>query len=151
RADLTKQAESFRRQLARRDLGFRAQAKQLYQQLLKPAQMQLQGKTNLIIIPDDKLWELPFQGLIAGDGRFVIEPSAISYVPSLTVLREMKAQREKRRIDTTGFTLLALGNPAIGQDTTGHAALTLRHSKRGPLPTAEQEVKALGELYGASH
>jgi CHAT domain-containing protein len=151
RADLTKQIESFRGQLARRDLGVRAPAGRLYQLLLKPAEAQLQGKTNLIIVPDDKLWELPFQGLITGDDRYVIETSAVSYSPSLTVLREMKAQRNKHWVNEAGLTLLALGNPAIGQDTRERAALSLRGAQLVPLPEAEQEVKALGPLYGAAH
>jgi tetratricopeptide (TPR) repeat protein/CHAT domain-containing protein len=151
RADLTKQIESFRGQLAGRDLGFRAPARRLYQSLLKPAEAQLQGKTNLIIVPDEKLWELPFQGLIAGGDRYVIETSAVSYAPSLTVLREMKAQRNKHGVNEAGLTLLALGNPAIGQETLEHEPLALRGAKFGPLPTAEQEVKALGQLYGAAH
>jgi CHAT domain-containing protein/tetratricopeptide (TPR) repeat protein len=151
RADLTKQIDSFRGQLARRDLGFRAPARRLYQSLLKPAEAQLQGKTNLIIVPDDKLWELPFQGLIAGDDRYVIETGAVSYAPSLTVLREMKAQRNKHGVNEASLTLLALGNPAIGQDTLERATLSLRGAKLDPLPTAEQEVKSLGQLYGAAH
>ena len=53
-------------QLAGRDLGFRASAHKLYELLLKPAQAQLRGKTNLVIAPDDKLWELPFQALLSG-------------------------------------------------------------------------------------
>ncbi|WP_410967173.1 CHAT domain-containing protein, partial [Salmonella sp. SAL4436] len=60
RDELIKQTENFRRRLAGRDLGFRASAKGLYQLLLKPAEAQLRGKTNLIIAPDDKLWDLPF-------------------------------------------------------------------------------------------
>jgi CHAT domain-containing protein len=81
----------------------------------------------------------------------VIENSAVSYAPSLTVLREMKAQRNKHRVNEAGHTILALGNPAIGQGTAEHAALSLRGAKLDPLPTAEQEVKALGQLYGAAH
>jgi CHAT domain-containing protein len=151
RADLTKQIESFRGQLAGRDLGFRAPARRLYQSLLKPAEAQLQGKTNLIIVPDDNLWELPFQGLIAGGDRYVIETSAVSYAPSLTVLREMKAQRNKHGVNEASLTLLALGNPAIGQGAAERATLSLRGAKLDPLPTAEQEVKALGQVYGAAH
>jgi CHAT domain-containing protein len=96
-SSLAKQTESFRRQLARRDLGFRDPARQLYRLLLRPAHAQIQGKTNLIIAPDDKLWESPFQALVAEGGRYLIETSAISYAHSLTVLREMRAQQNKRR------------------------------------------------------
>jgi CHAT domain-containing protein len=150
RAELTKQIESFRGQLAGRDLGFRASAHKLYDLLLKPAQALLRGKTSLVIAPDDKLWELPFQALLAGDGRYVIERSAVSYVPSLTVLREMKAQRNRRQAEKAGPALLALGNPAIGKETIEAAALALRDEKLDPLPEAENEVKALGRLYGNS-
>src|SRR5262249_36596943 len=50
-----------------------------------------------------------------------------------------------------GLALLALGNPAIGQETIERATLALRDDKLGPLPIAEQEVKALRQLYGAAH
>jgi CHAT domain-containing protein/Tfp pilus assembly protein PilF len=149
RAELAKRAESFRDQLARRDLGFRATARQLYDLLLKPAQALLRGKTSLVIAPDDKLWELPFQALLADGDRYVIESSAVSYAPSLTVLREMKAERARHQADPAAFTLLALGNPAIGQETIDRATLTLRGGKLDPLTEAEQEVKALGQLYSA--
>jgi CHAT domain-containing protein/tetratricopeptide (TPR) repeat protein len=150
-AELAKRAESFRDQLARRDLGYRATARQLYDLLLKPAQALLCGKTSLVIAPDDKLWELPFQALLADGDRYVIESSAVSYAPSLTVLREMKAERARRLTDPAAFTLLAVGNPAVGQETIGRATLTMRGGKLDPLPEAEQEVKALGQLYSAEH
>jgi CHAT domain-containing protein/Tfp pilus assembly protein PilF len=152
--ELAKQTESFRAQLAGRDLGFRASARKLYALLLKPAQGLLSGKSSLVIAPDDKLWELPFHALLAEDNRYVIETSAVSYAPSLTVLREMMAKRGKhqpgRRVDPTAYDLLALGNPAIGKETIERAALTLRDEKLDPLPEAEKEVKALGQLYGGA-
>jgi CHAT domain-containing protein/tetratricopeptide (TPR) repeat protein len=148
RAELAKQTESFRGQLAGRDLGYRPSAHRLYDLLLKPAQALLRGKASLVIVPDDKLWELPFQALLAGDGRFVIETRAVSYAPSLTVLREMKAKRNRREAEAAGSGLLALGNPAIGQGTIERAALALRDEKLTPLPEAEKEVKALRQLYG---
>src|SRR5262245_52968769 len=115
RSELAKQTESFRAQLADRNLGFRASAHKLYDLLLKPAQGLLSGKSSLVIAPDDKLWELPFQALLAEDNRYLIETSAVSYAPSLTALREMAAERGKhqpgRQVDPTAYTLLALGNP----------------------------------------
>jgi len=154
RVELAKQTESFRGQLAGRDLGFRDSAHKLYDLLLKPAQGLLRGKSSLVIAPDGTLWALPFQALMAGDNRYVIERSAVSYVPSLTVLREMKAHRGKhqagRQAETAGYALLALGNPAIGKETIERAALALRDEKLGPLPEAEKEVKALGQLYGGA-
>jgi len=149
REEIAKLTEALRRQLGARDLGFRASARRLYQLLLKPAQAQLRGKTNLIIAPDDKLWELPFQALLADDNRYVLEKSAVSYAPSLTVLREM-AKARRRGAENSHMGLLAFGNPALGEETTARAALVVRDEKLDPLPEAEAEVKGLGRLYGAA-
>jgi CHAT domain-containing protein len=149
RTDLAKQIESFRRQLAERNLRVRAPAHKLYDLLLKPAQALLRGKSSLVIAPDDRLWELPFQALLDERDRYLIERSAVSYAPSLTVLREMRARRDQRRAETASSTLLALGNPVIGQETLERARLSLRDGKLYPLPEAEAEVRALGRLYGA--
>jgi len=150
RDELAKQTEAFRKQLAARDLGFRPAAFKLYESLLKPAEAQLRGRTNLIIVPDNTLWDLPFQTLVNSANRFMIEDAAISYAPSLTVLREMTKRRKVEAAHASPPTLLALGNPLVGSETLKRAALTLRDGKLDPLPEAEQEVKALGRLYGAS-
>ncbi len=150
RDELAKQTEAFRKQLAARDLDFRPAAFKLYESLLKPAEAQLRGRTNLIIVPDNTLWDLPFQTLVNSDNRFMIEDAAISYAPSLTVLREMTKRRKVEAAHASPPTLLALGNPTVGSETLKRAALTLRDGKLEPLPEAEQEVKALGRLYGAS-
>jgi len=150
RDELAKQTETFRKQLAARDLGFRAASFKLYESLLKPAEAQLRGRTNLIIVPDNTLWDLPFQTLVNSANRFMIEDAAISYAPSLTVLREMTKRRKVEAAHASPPTLLALGNPLVGSETLKRAALTLRDGKLEPLPEAEQEVKALGRLYGAA-
>lgn len=147
--DLAKQVESFRLRLGERNLGFRAPSHKLYDLLLKPARALLGGKSSLVISPDDKLWELPFQALLDEGNRYLIERSAVSYAPSLTVLREMRARRDKRRAEATPSTLLAFGNPLIGRETVERARLSLRDEKLYPLPEAEAEVRALGRLYGA--
>jgi CHAT domain-containing protein/Tfp pilus assembly protein PilF len=149
RDEIAKQTEMFRRQLAVRDLGFRASAAELYSRLIKPAEAQLRGKTNIVIVPDGKLWELPFQALLTGANRFLIEDAAIAYTPSLTALREMIKRRKSPGANSPP-TLLALGNPQLGRDTINRAALAVRDEKLDPLPEAEQEVKALIRLYGVT-
>jgi CHAT domain-containing protein len=111
---------------------------------------QLRGKANLVIAPDDKLWDLPFQALLTGANRFLIEDAAITYAPSLTVLREMAKRRKNRGPNSAPATLLALGNPLLSRETVNRAALTLRDEKLDPLPDAEKEVKALSRLYGSA-
>lgn len=147
RVEVAKQIESFRQQLANRDLGFRPSAVKLYDVFLKPAEAQLRGKTNVVIAPDSNLWDLPFQALVNTSGRFLIEDASITYAPSLTVLREMT----KRHAATAGpATLLAFGNPISGSQTATRAGSTLRDNRLDPLPEGAEEVKALARLYGAA-
>lgn len=150
KGELAKQIESFRRLLATRDLGFRASAAKLYDLLLKPAEAQLRGKTSLVIAPDSNLWDLPFQALVTGGDRFVIENASINYAPSLTVLREMTRRRSNRSITEAPATLLAVGNPVSQRESVRRTGMSLRNHNLEPLPEASEEVKSLGRLYGAS-
>jgi CHAT domain-containing protein len=149
RNELAQQIESFRQQLAARDLGFRPSALKLYDSLLKPAQAQLGSKTNVVIAPDSSLWDLPFQALVNSSGHFLIEDAAVAYAPSLTVLREMTKRRTNQPAARASATLLAFGNPMIGGEQANHSGQTLRDGQLDPLPEAAEEVKALARLYGA--
>ncbi|HEY2962068.1 MAG TPA: CHAT domain-containing protein, partial [Pyrinomonadaceae bacterium] len=144
---LSQKIERFRDQLAARDLGFRSSASKLYELLVKSAAPQLRDKANLIIVPDDTLWDLPFQALVTTENKFLIENSAISYAPSVTVLREMN---RRRKATPAAASLFALGNPNVGAETMQRVALKVRDGKLEPLPEAEEEVKALRGLYGGS-
>jgi CHAT domain-containing protein len=148
RAELAKQVESFRQQLANRDLSFRGPANKLYDLFLKPAEAQVRGKTSVVIAPDGNLWDLPFQVLVNSAGRFLIQDAAVSYAPSLTVLREMTKRRMNQSATQAASTLLAFGNPMPG--SANRAGLTLRNSDLDPLPEAGEEVKALARLYGSA-
>ena len=150
REELAKQIESFRQQLATRDLGFRASAVRLFDLLLKPATAQLRGKNNLVIAPDSNLWDLPFQALIGNANRFMIETASITYAPSLTVLREMTRRRLNQSTTRAPATLLAVGNPQLRRESVKRTGSSLRNHNLDPLPEAGEEVKALGRLYGAS-
>lgn len=154
RKDLTAQVENFRRSLADRDPGFAATARSLYDLLVAPARDQLRGKVNLIIVPDDSLWELPFQALRDSRDSFLIEQSALSYAPSLSVLREIRRSRKAspRTVRLENTTLLAFGNPTFGDQTTERPKSVLRSggATLQQLPEAENEVKSLAQLYGVS-
>jgi CHAT domain-containing protein/Tfp pilus assembly protein PilF len=151
RSVLARQVESFREMLASHNLLIREPARQAYDLLLKPAQALLRNKSNLIIVPDDVLWELPFQALLTNNNHYLIEQSAISYAPSLTVLREMIAKRKVSPATShSSSSLFALGNPALGQETIERTQFTRGDEKLEPLPEAEREVQTLAKLYGAS-
>jgi CHAT domain-containing protein len=133
RAELGRQVHRFRDQLANRDLRATDSARALYELMLGPLHTTLRGKTELIIVPDGVLWELPFQALQSSARRYVIEDMAVSYAPSITVLREMM---RVRRDTSASRTLLAFGNPSAGAQDA--------------LPETANEVRRLAEIYGAS-
>src|SRR5215471_6989698 len=138
---------TFRQRLANRDLAYSDSATELYNLLIKPAQTRLHGKSMLVIVPDDVLWDLPFQALQPAPGHYLVEDYAVSYTPSLTVLRAMIA-RQQRQIDAAMPTLLALGNPSLGNRTMERARI-VSSAAFPPLPEAERQVKSLGQLYGS--
>ena len=143
---LATESESFRQRVADRDLSVKTPARQLYDQLIKPAEMQLRGVNKLIIVPDSVLWDLPFQALYRGERGYLLEDFAISYAPSLSVLREMKIKNSASS-SNRGSELLALGNPVLNVETVAKISL-LRDEVLVPLPGAEREVNTLGQLYG---
>lgn len=133
--ELRQRARSFQQQMAERRPAFAAEARALYRLLLQPAAAALQGVEELCLIPDDGLWDVPFQALQTHTGRYVLEDYAIRYAPSLSVLTSFTKQQQP--LTETSF--LAFGNPAMSQD-----------QGLAPLPEAEREVTAIGKLFRAT-
>lgn len=149
--ELGQEAEEFRQQLSSRDLQFGASATNLFNLLVRPARAELAGVTSLLVVPDGPLWNLPFQALQPQTGHYLLESYALSYAPSVTVLREMSDLRMRSKgtpATAAPQTLLAMGNPALAAATSERAKLTYRDEKLAPLPEAANEVKALESLYG---
>jgi CHAT domain-containing protein/uncharacterized protein HemY len=151
--ELAELAHTFRRRVAERDLAVNQPAGRLYELLIKPAERQLQGVRKLCIVPDGALWELPFQALHAGARGYLLEQYAVFYAPSLSVLREMSRRRDARTSAprggkrASGASLFALGNPVLSGAAVARAGAT-RDEPLSQLPSAEQEVNTLGQLYG---
>jgi CHAT domain-containing protein len=103
----------------------------LYKTLIEPALPHIQGR-ELVIVPHDVLHYLPFQALLASDGRYLIEKYPIYYLSSASL---MQFTQEKRR--AMGNRVLALGNPDLG-----NPAMNLRF--------AELEAKQIQGLYPQS-
>jgi CHAT domain-containing protein len=143
--------ERFTGLIANRNAGYKESAYKLYELLLKPAQAQLHNVKNLIIVPDGVLWKLPFQAMQSSSGRFLLQDYAISYAPSLTVLREMTRQEGRpQQSNSASQMLLAVGNPDVGKETSARLKEVYMNAALEPLPEAERQVKALREMYGAS-
>ena len=140
---------SYRRRLSLRDWSLQAPSADLYNLLLRPAAAQLRKETQLVIVPDGPLWGLPFQALLSSPDRYVIEDHAVSYAPSLTILREMSKNRDGRAARGGDEPiLLAFGDPALGGQPGKPVKPVWRDEELAPLPEAERQVKALGRLYG---
>jgi len=139
--ELSELTEKFRHQMAIQDLGFRSLAEQLYKLLIEPAESKLTELDSVIIIPDQQLWELPFQALENRTGQYLIEAHAVSYAPSLSALSEMV------KLKQSGIPkLLALGNPLL-TDQTKEWVDAMR-AQDAQLPEAEKEVSELADVYG---
>ena len=111
RDDLNAQVNEFRKKISERDLGFREDARKLYQMLIEPAAADLAGKETLIITPDSILWQLPFQALATGSNQSLIEKFAIFFAPSITVLSRLK---QPVSAGTRQPVLFAAGDSAVG-------------------------------------
>jgi CHAT domain-containing protein len=141
-AALRKRAENFLQRMESRDGKYRAEARRLYDLLLKPL-IGTRPSGTLCIVPDRTLWTLPFQALITPEDQHLIERVALFYVPSLTF-----APAGRSRHSEGAPTVLALGDPQLGAGTVSDVRATFRDARLGRLPDARREVHALRDLYG---
>ena len=164
--ELATRVADFRQRLAGNSADFKETSRSLYDLLLQPAQAELDGREAIYIVPSEGLWELPFQALLSGSNKYVLEDHALSYTPSLSVLREMKKKAVAQRVtgrngNSDGLLtkasasvspslvrLLAIGNPSLS-GTVSRLGLTRSEVSFDSLPQAETEVKTIGEIYGA--
>ncbi len=97
-----------------RPLGVR-----LGEALLGPALGELgPGISRLIIVPDDILARVPFDALILGDGRYLLERFTVSLVPSAGVLAAVRARPAPAR----PLRLVAFGDPSFAPRPNGASA-----------------------------
>ena len=154
RATLTARTQEFRAALAERSLGWQADARALGKDLLDPVRATCGDAGRWIVVADGPLWELPFQALVTGEtaganpaSRTLWESRAVSFAPSLTFLALTPPVPP-----TQPARLLAVGNPALAGTVVGKETKTgslLADDETRPLPNAERQVRALGDLYGA--
>jgi CHAT domain-containing protein len=153
RADIERAVQTYRHALIERNPMAQTAAVQLYRTLLGPIASELAPGTTLIVAPDGVLHYLPFEGLLAANGRFLVEDFAVIYTPSASALNW---DRTPPRSWNKG--LLALGDPDFGKngaEAEGAASLTRRVDiNRGlrltPLPNTRIEVQTIASLYPAA-
>ncbi|MGH9844960.1 MAG: CHAT domain-containing protein, partial [Blastocatellia bacterium] len=97
RGPLINKVTSLRKSLTDRNAKFDEQtARELFLFLIQPA-LEWIKSDRLVILPHDDLHYIPFQALIAPDGRALGERFSISYAPSATVLLRMKKSENLAR------------------------------------------------------
>jgi CHAT domain-containing protein len=105
--------------------------------------------TELIIIPDGILTDLPFEALRDRSGRRVIERFSISYAPSASTYALLVSREPRSRTDST---LLALGNPVVDGRGAGSQVgreVDAEHaSLLSPLRYAAAQMQGLARAYG---
>ena len=136
---LRQQINSLNRRLAIRHPDFASFARELYEILVQPVQAELAGIKNICIIPDDFLWNLPFQALTTNHNKYLLEEYSLSYAPSLSVLIEMANKPGSNRKPA----LAAFGNPKLTEEQQADERI-------GPLPETESEVLAISKLFISS-
>jgi uncharacterized repeat protein (TIGR01451 family) len=136
------------------DAVFARRAATLYSMLLPPvAQAQIADKPNLIIVPDGKIWQIPFPSLVSRNGaqvRFMADDHAISLDYSLTWLLQQRRQRNQHpRQPITLLTLdyfphaTGVGKADVSKDAVTASALGGEASSPDPLPNIQREYRGL--------
>lgn len=100
--------------------GYLTQARQLYRQLIQPAESLITGKEELILAPDGSLHYLPFEVLLPSSSMandlsrlpYLVRSYAISYAPSASVLAGLHGHEEKGAKPSKS--LLAFADPVYG-------------------------------------
>ncbi|MGO9310795.1 MAG: CHAT domain-containing protein [Spirochaetia bacterium] len=121
----------------------------LYAILLGPIARELEGKDEILVIPDGSLCALPFETLLLPDGRYLIERFHVTYVPSFAVKELLEARRS---VESRPRTLLALGG-AVYRGASAHPAPRVSEAQLAALRMSSEELAAAGrsarEIYSA--
>jgi CHAT domain-containing protein len=147
-AELTRRVERFRGELASRDLRASESARALYDAVLGPMRELLRGKTDLIIVPDGILWNLPFQALQPAANHYLIEDAALSYAPSVTVLRE--AMRRRAEPQPSQPTVLAFGHSTGVEETRASTGAPPAAGSARRESQIDKEATEIAGIYQAS-
>lgn len=123
---------------------------QLFNMLIKPG---ISKKIkNIIIIPDDILYYLPFEALI-NKGNWLIEDYNISYANSVSSYREI-VKRHELASKKQKFDFLAFGNPTSDRMNNGNKnkmllsrIFSLENFDLSPLKYSKIEIEKISSLF----
>jgi CHAT domain-containing protein len=128
----------------------------LYEELIKPAEPYLSGKSRLIIIPDGILNYLPYEVLLTDNKQiaqkgsysalpFLVKKYPVSYGQSASVLKTLLSEQKKSGITKPGNKkLIAFGDPI---SDTKDVPLFASPASYNRLQYSRQEVERISALF----
>ncbi|MCX8010329.1 MAG: CHAT domain-containing protein [Ignavibacteria bacterium] len=135
-------------------------SKSLYDMLIKPIKKHLINKNRIIIIPDDVLFNLPFETLISSDNKirdsinfsglnYLIKNYSITYNYSASLLMNslMQSHTFTNRLDKLSFVGFA---PMVEKSEPLSEKLKIREDKSSDnveLKFSQEEIKSIQELF----
>ena len=135
KTEITNLTEKFRSEIINFSSNFKQTGRSLFARLIAPLPVEVKQSENLIIIPDDVLWPLPFQALVDENSKYLAETKAVAFAGSLPILLE---QLKTPHTPTQAIRLAAFSNTP--------------QAKQSPnlpqLPAVDKEVDEIGRLYG---
>lgn len=143
---LRSKVDALLRLIENNDLRFKPAAREMYDLLLGPVGELMTPGAKLCVIPDEDLWRVPFQALVAPNGKYVAELVTLYYAPSMT-LADLRRLPGPAREAAQAKTLLAFGNPQLNARSTATFRNAFAGEEVGDLPDAEREVLAIARLY----
>jgi CHAT domain-containing protein/tetratricopeptide (TPR) repeat protein len=125
--------------------------RQLHRALIRPIAHLLPSDPNslITIVPHGPLFLISFAALLDEHEHYLVERHTIAYTPSISVLRHTARNRE-RASSGKNAQLLVVGNPALAEPSPSASGAGRRQPSLGPLPGAEQEARAIADLYSAT-
>jgi len=157
-AEIRRATEKFRELLLNRgSRGYSEQAWRLYEMLISPAESLLDGKKNIIIVPDGPLHHLAFECMLteqtdrADFSRlpYLLRRAAVTYAPSATALAEIGRRQKQQAANEKQMLICA--DPDYGIDG-GEVHQTMRHARNlrntlVRLPYSALEAKNLSSIF----
>ena len=109
-----------------------------YKNFIAPVADQLQGSTEIVIVPDRSLYRVPFGALIDEKGKYLSDTFRIRYVPSLTILKLIQDSPANYHNQAGA---LVVGDPDVG--TVMFQGVSKQFDR---LPCAKREAEMIGAL-----
>lgn len=131
---LSHQVETLRKGL-QRQLAIQESAAELYQELIKPFEVELASVRHIVIVPSNSLHYLPFNVLQDAGGDYMGLRWSLSLAPSSSVWLHCLRQGDRPATEQVRqFKVTAFGNPSLGDS-------------KWDLPFAAREVKSLQRYF----